>query len=118
MRCPSCSHVNRFDSKFCSRCATRLSEHGAPVDFSALPPMPAHARSNATAVLVLGICSLAICGLLGPIAWVMGSKELARIRAGELPQSGYGMTNAGYICGIIGTILIPFTLLYLVIEFG
>jgi hypothetical protein len=114
MRCSACSHQNPFDSKFCARCATKLSAHSAPVDFGAVRARSGFVRSNATAVMVLGICSLAVCSLLGPIAWIMGRKELDRIRAGELPQSGYGMTNAGYICGIIGTILLPFSLLYLV----
>jgi hypothetical protein len=113
MRCSTCDHLNQFDSKFCSRCATKLSAHSAPVDFGAVRGHQSFARSNATAVLVLGICSLAVCSLLGPIAWVMGRKELDRINAGELPRSGYGMANAGYICGIIGTMLLPFTLLYL-----
>ncbi len=31
---------------------------------------------------------------------------------GEAPQSGYGMTNAGYICGIVGTVLLGLTMLW------
>ena len=56
-------------------------------------------------ILVLGILSLVICGLLGPIAWIMGSIDLAKMRRGEMDNSGYGITQAGWILGIIGTIL-------------
>ncbi|MBI1903903.1 MAG: DUF4190 domain-containing protein [Planctomycetia bacterium] len=61
-----------------------------------------------TMVLVLGILSIAIggCGwILGPIAWSMGNKDLKEMAAGRMDRSGEGATNAGRICGIIGTIL-------------
>lgn len=62
------------------------------------------------AVLTLGILSIVLgwwcLGLiLGPIAWAMGNKDLAAMRAGRLDPDGESLTNAGRICGIIGTIL-------------
>ena len=57
-------------------------------------------------VLTLGILSLVICNFLGPIAWIMGSNDLTEIRAGRMDPEGEGMTNAGRICGIIGTVLL------------
>jgi hypothetical protein len=65
-----------------------------------------YARSNSGTILALGICSLVICGLLGPIAWSMGKTELARIDRGELPPDTRGQAQAGMICGIIATILL------------
>ncbi len=56
-------------------------------------------------MLVLGILSLVVCGALGPIAWYMGHGELARINAGLVSRADHGMVNAGYICGIIGSLL-------------
>ncbi|MCS7158878.1 MAG: hypothetical protein RMJ19_00260 [Gemmatales bacterium] len=56
-------------------------------------------------ILTLGILSLMICGLLGPFAWIMGSNDLAQMRRGRMDKSGYGATQAGYILGIISTIL-------------
>jgi len=38
--------------------------------------------SNATMILVLGILSLICCGLLGPVAWIMGNNILRYIDAG------------------------------------
>ena len=61
------------------------------------------------AVLTLGILSLIPCVItaviLGLIAWIMGQTDLSEIRAGRMDPDGEGMTNAGRICGIIGTCL-------------
>ena len=57
-----------------------------------------------TTILVLGILSLVICAPLGIAAWVMGNTDLAAIRRGEMDPSGEGTTQAGRICGMIGTI--------------
>jgi predicted Zn finger-like uncharacterized protein len=57
-------------------------------------------------ILTLGILSLLCLGFIfGPIAWSMGSTDLQEIRAGRMDPEGEGTTNAGRICGIIGTIL-------------
>ena len=58
-----------------------------------------------TMILVFGILSLVICGLLGPFAWVMGNNDLRDMRAGRMDPEGEGITNAGRICGMIGSIL-------------
>jgi hypothetical protein len=61
-----------------------------------------------TLILVLGILSICIScfGLiLGPIAWIMGAKDLKAIRAGRMDPMGEGTTKAGYVCGIVGTCL-------------
>jgi len=58
-----------------------------------------------TLILVLGILSLVCCGLLGIAAWLMGNTDLKEMAAGTMDPTGQGMTNAGKICGIIGTVL-------------
>jgi predicted Zn finger-like uncharacterized protein len=58
-------------------------------------------------ILIIGILSI-VTGLgviLGPIGWIMGSHDLKEIRAGRMDFEGEGPTNAGMICGIIGTAL-------------
>lgn len=57
-------------------------------------------------VLVLGILSLVLCAPLGIFAWAMGSADLAAMRQGTMDRSGEGLTRAGQILGIIGTILL------------
>jgi len=58
-----------------------------------------------TLILVLGILSLVCCGLLGIPAWLMGNADLKEMAAGTMDPAGQGTTNAGKICGIIGTVL-------------
>lgn len=71
--------------------------------------------SQATTVLVLGILSLVVCQILGPIAWVMGNKELAGIDAGRRPPQNRGTAQAGRILGIISTVLMIIGVVFLFI---
>ena len=57
-------------------------------------------------ILVLGILSLVCCGILGPIAWVMGNNAMSEINASPGAYSNRSTVNAGRICGIIGTVLL------------
>jgi len=59
-----------------------------------------------TLILVLGILSLVVCAFLGIPAWIMGNNDLAAMNAGQMDPSGRSTTNAGRICGMIGTILL------------
>ena len=71
--------------------------------------------SQATTVLVLGILSLVVCQILGPIAWVMGNNELAGIDAGRRPSQNRGTAQAGRILGIISTVLMIIGVVFLFI---
>ena len=55
-------------------------------------------------VLALGIIGIAVCFISGIIAWLMGRNDLRAMDAGEMDPAGRGLTNAGRICGMIGTI--------------
>ncbi|MEO0414323.1 MAG: DUF4190 domain-containing protein [Verrucomicrobiota bacterium] len=68
-----------------------------------------------TTVLVLGILSLVVCPILGPFAWKMGNTDLAKISAGQMDPAGRDTTNAGKICGLIGTILLILGVIFWVI---
>ncbi len=67
-----------------------------------------------TLILILGIMSLVMAWVwfvspvalgLGISAWVMGGRDMAKINARRMDPEGRGLTQAGYVCGIIGTIL-------------
>ena len=60
--------------------------------------------SRGGTILVLGILSLVVCSILGPIAWSMGNEEQRRIAAGQAPPDGN--VSAGRICGMISSILL------------
>lgn len=68
-----------------------------------------------TTVLVLGILSLVICGLLGPVAWVMGSNALQEIDRNPLAYTNRGSVVAGKICGIIATVLLGIGILFAIV---
>jgi hypothetical protein len=68
-------------------------------------------------ILVFGILSLVVCQLFGPFAWIMGNNDLAAIRAGRMDPEGEGMTQAGKICGIIGTVFLVISILIVCLYF-
>lgn len=70
-----------------------------------------------TLILVLGILSLVICQPLGIAAWLMGAGDLKEMDAGARDPSGRSMTNAGRICGIIGTILLGLSIIGMILIF-
>jgi hypothetical protein len=78
--------------------------NGSPSNLDRLPEPP-----NATAVFVLGLLSLIMCAPLGIFAWAMGSSAKREVAAGVYRSSD--LLNAGYIMGIIGTVLLIIPLL-------
>ncbi len=70
-------------------------------------------------ILIFGILGLVgICWPLGIVAWVMGNGDLKEMDAGAMDPSGRSMTNAGRICGMIGTILLIIGVVVLIALFG
>lgn len=57
-----------------------------------------------TIVLVLGILGF-VTGVTGPIAWVMGGRALKEIDASGHVWSNRGTVQAGWVLGIISTVL-------------
>ena len=61
---------------------------------------------KATTSLVLGILGIVICGIIAPFAWRMGKRAVDEIDASQGQLGGRGQAQAGYILGVIGTILL------------
>ena len=79
----------------------------------------APATSNRpTIALILGILGIVCCGLLAPIAWYIGSQELKAIAAGSAPAAGEGLAKAGMILGIIGSVLLVLTFIWVFFAGG
>jgi len=86
------------------------------------PPQGAYAyqapeHPKATSSMVLGIVGLVLCQVLSPFAWVMGKKTLQEIDASGGRVGGRGQAQAGYILGIVGTVLLGLSLLFLIVYF-
>jgi hypothetical protein len=76
------------------------------------PPVgyaPDHPK--ATTAMVLGILGIVVCGLVAPFAWRIGKRTVDEIDASHGQLGGRGTAQAGYILGIIGTILLVLGLL-------
>ena len=66
---------------------------------------------RAVVILVFGILSFAVCSFFGVAAWVMGNNDLREMDEGGMDPSGRDMTNAGRICGMVGTGLLALQLI-------
>ena len=67
------------------------------------PWQPQTTPGSATASLILGICSLVVCGIIcGPLALVYGNKARNEIDASGGRLGGRGMATAGIVMGWIG----------------
>ena len=72
----------------------------------------AQPHPRGTLVLVLGILSLFVCGIvLGPIAAVMGKNALDEVDRNPSAYTNRGMLQAGMILGIVGFVL---SILYII----
>ncbi|MEM7629501.1 MAG: hypothetical protein AAF356_08795 [Planctomycetota bacterium] len=66
-------------------------------------------------ILVLGILSVVLCAPIGPFAWLMGQGDLKKIKSGLMDPEGKGLTLAGMICGIVGSVFLIFWVLYIIL---
>ena len=68
---------------------------------------------------MLGLLGFMSCPIFSLMAWVMGSHDLAEMRAGRMDRSGEGLTQAGQVLGMIlsmiciaGCVLVLFIFLF------
>lgn len=47
-----------------------------------------------------------VCGVVAPFAWVMGKRTLEEIDASNGRIGGRGAAQAGYVLGIVGTVIL------------
>lgn len=95
------------------------SEHRTPAS-GASPGGPAQETpSAATWSLVLGILSLVLCGLFTGIpAMITGRNATREIDASGGQLGGRGLAQAGFITGLIGTLLTTLALLLIIVAFA
>jgi len=74
-------------------------------------------QGHGALILVLGLLSLLMLGpFTGIPAWVMGSRDLKKIRAGRIAESEHTMTQVGMVLGIVGTVLGVIALAIIVVS--
>jgi hypothetical protein len=77
---------------------------------------PDHPKS--TTALVLGILGVVLCQFIAPFAWLIGKRTVDEIDASRGGLGGRGSAQAGYVLGIVGTVLLGLGVLYFVFLFG
>ena len=88
---------------------------GAP-QYPQQPGYPvAHAPDHprATTCLVLGILGVVLCQVIAPFAWQMGKRTVSEIDASQGRLGGRGSAQAGYVLGIVGTVLLGLFAIYI-----
>ncbi|MFO0841983.1 MAG: MJ0042-type zinc finger domain-containing protein [Gemmataceae bacterium] len=117
--CPNCGRMLHRDSRRCGGCGelVRGSRDDDPEGDVRRERRRRHdwEPHRAGFVLAMGLISLAgpfVCpplvflGMIpGLMAWAMGSADLRKMRRGEMDPEGHGNTQAGWICGILGTLM-------------
>jgi uncharacterized membrane protein YjgN (DUF898 family) len=82
---------------------------------SGFPYGPRADQRQATTALVLGILGLVICSVLAPFAWAIGHRSMQEIDASGGALGGRGKAQAGYIMGIIGTVLLALAVVVVIV---
>lgn len=75
-------------------------------------------KDKGVIVLVLGILGLVGCCICAPIAWWMGSAELAAMDAGQVSSENRQLAMIGKILGMVGTAFIVLGVLFYVLMFA
>ncbi len=118
--CPHCGQQVRIPDEMlgrlvrCPLCGQAFTAGGNEIAGSAYSVESVEPHRGGL-VLTLGILGLVLCGFLGPFAWYMGAQDLDKMRRGVMDKSGYGVTQAGYILGIIATILTVIFCLFVIL---
>lgn len=106
-RCPDCAEAVLADARVCKHCGFRFE--GTSSSTQVPVPQPDHPRG--TLILVLGIVSFLSCGLLGPVAWVMGNRAIREVDASSPPARNRGAIQAGRVLGIVSSCILILVLL-------
>lgn len=102
-----------------------------PADAAWTPPAPAPMPSmtsagytapenhpKTTTIFVLGLLGILCCGILGPFAWVMGNTARRETAADPTRYAqNNGLLTAGWILGIIATVFLILSVLYVALVF-
>jgi len=64
---------------------------------------------------ILGWCL--VCPIFSVAAWVMGSSDLREMRCGRMDPGGSGITQAGYVLGVVYSLLWLVVLVILLLVF-
>ena len=122
--CPTCGIDNPDTAYCCSNCSVAFGSSNIIVQqqkYGAPYIMPKN-NGMAIASMILGIASIACCGIAGILAVIFGFISNEKIKESNGTELGSGMAKAGIICGFIGIalwiIFLVFYILLVVLDFN
>jgi uncharacterized membrane protein YjgN (DUF898 family) len=82
------------------------------------PPVeyPGATKNDAMTVLILGVLGIAVCQLCAPFAWSRGNTYRNVCMVHGIEQESFAIV--GRVLGIVGTILLGLTILYILALIG
>lgn len=111
--CPTCAETISQSDPVCRFCGAGDKAPAAPPRPASrpgsVPARPADTGDGGMGALILGLVGYMFCGLLCPIAWMLGASYERDCRARGVEPSGAG--RAGKIIGIIGTVFLALNVL-------
>jgi hypothetical protein len=108
--CPACGQLIHRDSTSCYRCGASI-RGGDDVPRRRARVLREVAPHRGLQVFWVGVCGLVLIVLgpigfaLGLIAWLRGAGDLRQMTAKRMDPAGIGLTRAGWLCGVLATIL-------------
>ena len=109
IHCPMCAEFVPRGATKCRWCGESIVAAAVAPGLDVPPPPPPPAAPDGTIPLIVAIMSIAICNVLGPVAWIMASNVEKQRAALSLPPDG--STQAAKVIGIIMTVLMVFAIL-------
>ena len=118
---PSKPEMGTFFNEGSPAAAGAIGNPASPYTPSTVSPLGGNYRQNhrGSTVLTLGIFAL-VCNMMmvpGVMAWIMGRADIKEMDAGRMDPEGRGMTQAGLVMGIIGTVISILAIVFSVIYF-
>jgi len=110
--CPNCGILVHREARRCHGCGERVRRYRDDDDRPRRPLRRDGEPGRGGLILTLGIVGLVLAFVFPPVglvvslcAWVMGHGDLGRIKRVEIDEQAAGSTWAGWMCGLIGSIL-------------
>lgn len=95
--CPVCGEMVQRAAVRCRHCGEDFAS-----DYAERTRMMSPHRGGL--VLALSLTGLLMCPICAPFGWAMGNNDVEEIRSGRMDPAGEGLSQAGKIIGIIGTV--------------
>jgi hypothetical protein len=104
--------ISSKSNPFADNAPASSNPYVAPASAAQVTRPRYHRPHRGGTILTYGIVGIACCIILAPVAWAMGQADLQQIRDGRMDPAGRGLTQAGMVLGIIGSIILAIQIVF------